>query len=136
MTSSELWQAAVEARAKSGLYDVENIVRREHYAVKLADHILATVTFDDGEPADFEWLASQCLLMDSTTDEELGTMWWEVGPVSFTCEDYQSDPGEPVEAVATDWQVDGQKLPLLLIPKTRGQFRRLLELAGYKPEGK
>lgn len=51
-----------------------------------------------------------------------GYVWWEVGPISFTCEDYQSDPGEQVVGVVTDWQVNGEKMPSLLVPKTRGQF--------------
>ncbi len=105
----------------------------------LADAWLAEHLADDGEPADFEWLAAQGKLCEDQGYWDVppsGDVWWEVGPISFTCEVCQSDPGEPVEAVATDWQVGGQMLPKLLVPKTRGQFRRLLELAGYKPEGK
>lgn len=35
------YQAAIEVRAKAGLYDVENIVRREHAALVLADAVLS-----------------------------------------------------------------------------------------------
>lgn len=78
---------------------------------------------DDDIAADFQWLREQC-------HHESGEDWvcWEVGCLSFTCKDVAVDPGE-WETVATDWQVGGEPLPKALIPKTRGQFRRLCELA-------
>jgi hypothetical protein len=87
---------------------------------------------EDDTPADFDWLTSQ-----ATRQEDAGywyvppsgDVWWEVGIVSFSCESYEPDLGEPFEVVATDWQVDGQTLPNALIPKTRGQFRRLCQMA-------
>lgn len=79
---------------------------------------------DDSTPADFEWLTAQCEI-------EHGEDWvvWECGLVSFTCKDYQPDPGEPWVTVAADWRVDGQQLPTALVPKTRGEFRLLCKLA-------
>ncbi len=93
---------------------------------------------DDGEPADFEWLESH-----ATREEDKGywdvppsgDVWWAVGCLSFTCDAYQSDPGEAVETVADDWQVEGEKLPKALIPKTRGEFRRLCAALGITLKG-
>lgn len=79
---------------------------------------------DDIMPTDFDWLASQC---EQETGED--DVWWNKGCVSFTCDSYQSDPGEPWVTVASDWQVEGEHLPHALVPKTRGQFRRLCEMA-------
>ena len=81
------------------------------------------MTTDDDLPADFEWLASQC---ERTNGED----WvvWENGCVSFTVGEVWHDHGE-VETVATDWQVEGEHLPQALVPTTRGDFRRLCELA-------
>lgn len=80
---------------------------------------------DDAEPANFEWLVTIARReFDAATDQ----VWWEIGALSFTCKDYQSDPGEPVETVATDWRVDDEKLPAMLVPRTRGDLRRLMAL--------
>lgn len=86
----------------------------------------------DTTPITFEWLASQATLCKDEGYWDVppsGDVWWEVGCISFTCEAYQSDPGEPTETLATDWQVDGEKLPKALVPKTRSQFRQLAQLA-------
>jgi hypothetical protein len=83
---------------------------------------------DDGLRIDFDWLTTQAENHVGGGDFDDG-VWWEAGCISFTCDGYQSDPGEPYVTVATDWQVDGEPLPKALVPKTRGQFRRLCELA-------
>lgn len=83
---------------------------------------------DDDQPADFEWLISQCEQHTGGGDFD-DSVWWEKGAVSFSCKDSQSDPGSPVETVASDWQVDGQQLSPWLVPETRGQFRLLCRLA-------
>jgi hypothetical protein len=106
------------------------------YADKLQPH-LATEMKDDDQDADFDWLARNANLCrdEGYWDQPpTGDVWWEAGPISFTCDSYQSDPGEPSVTVATDWQVEGQMLPKLLIPKTRGDFRALCRLVGHKIE--
>jgi hypothetical protein len=99
----------------------------------LAAAYLAEHPDDDGEPIDFEWLATQakrCHDEGYWDQPPTGDVWWEAGPLSFTCDSFQSDPGEPTETVAADWQVDGEPLPRAMVPKTRGQFRRLLAALG------
>lgn len=54
MTQAEQFQAAIEVKAKSGLYDVDNVVRREYFAEKLADHVLTAAS----APTDADLLAS------------------------------------------------------------------------------
>jgi len=99
----------------------------------MANVYLAANPTDDTEPVTFDWLTTQaerCMDEGYWDVPPSGEVWWEIGPVSFTCENYQNDPGDPVEVLAADWQVDGEKLPAMLAPRTRGDLRRLLRLAG------
>lgn len=98
-------------------------------AVTLAKAYLAEHPADDAELVDFAWLIAQA--EEHHSDSGYGDgVWWEIGPLSFTCGDYQSDPGEPRETVATDWQVEGEKLPKALVPRTRGNVRQLCRMLG------
>ena len=98
----------------------------------VANAYLAENANDDLMPADFEWLVTQCERNTSTTHEADGSVWWERGCVSFECGHVDHDYGE-VELIAVEWLVDGEDLPKTLEPKTRGEFRRLCQLANRKP---
>ena len=98
----------------------------------VANAYLAENANDDLMPADFEWLVTQCERNTSTTHEADGSVWWERGSVSFECGHVDHDYGE-VELIAVEWLVDGEDLPKTLEPKTRGEFRRLCQLANRKP---
>lgn len=90
---------------------------------------------DDGQRFSFWWAASVAERHEDKGYWDVppsGDVWWEIGPLSFTCDTCQSDPGEPLETVAIDWQVDGEKLPKALWPKTRGDLRRLCQQLGTK----
>lgn len=127
-------RAAVDLMRRDGCYVEKYTVNGEPtQRVSLGRHVaaltiarayLADHPADDDKPADFEWLAS--IASRETNDQ--GDVWWEVGPVSFVCESFQADPGEPAAAVAADWQVGGETLPRMLVPSTRRDMRRLLDI--------
>jgi hypothetical protein len=136
--TDELRAAAERCRdfAGPGWVDVENASSAcVADLLTLARDYLAEHPADDGEPIGFEWLAAQatrCHDEGYWDQPPNGDVWWEIGTLSFTCDSFQSDPGEPTETVAADWQVDGESLPRAMVPKTRGQFRRLLAALGTR----
>jgi len=127
MSNADVRKLAVEL--KGWLIEEGDPFRGDDWNMfQVIDAYMRLVREDDDDPADFDWLCGQC-------DRESGEDWvvWVCGSVTFTCKDVAVDPGE-WETVADDWQVEGEKLPHLLIPKTRGQFRHLCELAnGVQP---
>ena len=83
---------------------------------------------DDDMRADFDWLASQCKRIDSSTAEEDGNVYWECGEISFTCDVWQEEHGAPLEAFAVDWRIGWEPLPRAMNPLTRGEFRTLCRM--------
>jgi hypothetical protein len=132
MTSEELRAAEERVRSVDG---IRNLIVADHLAAwTLARAWLAEHKPDDEFPLEWEWLAAVATMhkdegyWDVPPDDDV---WWEIGPLSFSCDSYQSDPGDPTENVPIDWQVDGDTLPQMLVPTTRGKLRRLCALLGH-----
>lgn len=94
---------------------------------------------DDRVDLDWGWLSS---VAEMHRDEGYwdvppsGDVWWEIGPISFSCEPRDMDEDDR-EMLAAEWQIDGQSLPDMLVPETRGHLRALCRRLGVElKEGK
>lgn len=98
---------------------------------KLARHYMATVHDDDDELLTTDWLnknTKHCVYEGYWNTPPNGDVWFEIGTISFILEPYYDDGCEGDSLLATDWQIDGNTLPQMLIPKTRGDLRTLCRI--------
>lgn len=102
---------------------------------KLARHYIATVKNDDDYLLTTDWLkknAKHCVDEGYWDVPPSGDSWCEIGPISFVFEPYYDDGCESDSLLATDWQIDGDDLPQMLIPKTRGDLRALCRMVKHE----
>lgn len=100
-----------------------------------ANAYLAEHRADDEFPLEWDWLSKVATMEQDQGYWDVppsGDVWWEIGPISFGADSWQYDQDEPMETVAIDWQVDGEELPRMLVPATRGQLRQLCRLLGHE----
>ncbi len=109
----------------------------DHVIRVFASAYLAECAVDDETEIDWPWLAS---VAEMHRDEGYwdvppsGDVWWEIGAITFSCEPRDMDEDDR-EMVAMEWQIDGETLPDMLVPETRGHLRALCRRLGAKLKG-
>lgn len=126
MDGAILRAAAENVQSRSGLYDIENIIRREQGALTLARAYLAEHPADDDLPADSDWLTS--VIGESLRDDEVKA--WQRFRVLFSVSGDGHDDSE-VGIISTCLGKRVGQLSNL----TRGEVRRLCKLLNIPLKG-
>lgn len=122
-------EAAHAVSERVGLYDVENIIRREQAGITVARAWLAEHPADDGEPFTQEWaFRIPGVVRDASCSD---STLFEIGDNHFLV--IESDGGAAVQ-VGSDYAAEDCRYISLPIVKvtTRGGFRRLAATLGIQ----